>query len=229
MSYFDISHAARKALKAIEESELEKCINKCLYEEQSYYLQDFRLYDCGPYVTQQLCCFEKAVTTLRMSKSSKKREAARYTAQKAGRDLAAAFLRMRAGVSEVEAEEVTFSVDEQHFPPTTFSERLSVRINYSWRTEQHADWQFGNITFSYLAKEQPSYFSVVPARKVSAARQQQEKQENLYRDWEHLKAICKESVHKYLKEGRDGSLIPKTFTVKNLNNLGANFWDHTMT
>lgn len=71
MSYFDISHAARKALKAIEESELEKCINKCLYEEQSYYLQDFRLYDCGPYVTQQLCCFEKAVTTLRMSKSSK--------------------------------------------------------------------------------------------------------------------------------------------------------------
>lgn len=42
MSYFDISHAARKALKAIEESELEKCINKCLYEEQSYYLQDFR-------------------------------------------------------------------------------------------------------------------------------------------------------------------------------------------
>ncbi|WP_431223357.1 hypothetical protein ACQ86O_25340 [Serratia sp. L9] len=229
MSYFDISHAARKALKAIDESELEKCIDKCLYEEQSYYLQDFRLYDCGPYVMQQFFCFEKAVTTLRISKSSKKREAARYTALKAGRDLAAAISHMRAGVSEVEAEEVAFSVDEQNFPPTTFSERLSVRISYHWRTEKSADWQFGSITFSYLAKEQPSYFSAVPARKISSARQKQTKQENLYRDWEHLKAICKESVHRYLKEGRDGSLIPKTFTVKSLHNFGANFWDRTET
>ncbi|WP_227502266.1 hypothetical protein [Raoultella planticola] len=159
----------------------------------------------------------------------KKREAARYTALKAGRDLAAAFLQMRAGVSEVEAEEVTFSVDEQNVPPTTFSEALSVRISYSWRTEQGANWQFGSIIFSYLAKEQPSYFSAAPARKISSARQKQTKQENLYRDWEHLKAICKESVHRYLKEGRDGSLIPKTFTVKNLHNFGANFWDRTET
>ncbi|WP_313064218.1 hypothetical protein [Atlantibacter hermannii] len=227
MSYLDISHAARKALKAINESELEKCIDKCLYEEQSYYLQDFRLYDCGPYVMQQLFCFEKAVTALRISKSSKKREAARYTALKAGRDLAAAILQMRAGVSEVEAEEVTFSVDEQNFPPTTFSERLSVRISYSWRTERSADWQFGSIIFSYLSKEQPSYFSAVPARKISSAKQKQTKQENLYREWEHLKAICKESVQRYLKEGRDGSLIPKNFTVKSLHNFGANFWDRT--
>ncbi|HDT2981437.1 TPA: hypothetical protein QHK74_002873 [Klebsiella aerogenes] len=229
MSYFDIPHAVRNAVKAIDEDELEKCIDKCLYEEQSHYLQDFRLYDCGPYVMQQLYCFEKAVTALRISKSSKKREAARYTALKAGRDLAAAFLQMRAGVSEVEAEEVTFSVDEQNVPPTTFSEALSVRINYSWRTEQGANWQFGSIIFSYLAKEQPSYFSAAPARKISSARQKQTKQENLYRDWEHLKAICKESVHRYLKEGRDGSLIPKTFTVKNLHNFGANFWDRTET
>ncbi|PXW37866.1 hypothetical protein DFO54_1283 [Erwinia sp. AG740] len=227
MSYFDISHAARKALKAIDESELEKCIDKCLSEEQSYYLQDFRLYDCGPYVTQQLFCFEKAVTALRVCKSSKKREEARYVALKAGGDLTVAFLQMRAGVSEVEAEEVTFSVDEQNFPPTTFSERLFVRINYNWRIDQNADWQFGSITFSYLEEEQPIYFSVVPTRKVSAARQKQEKQEKLYRTWEYLRAICKESVHEYLKEGRDGSLIPKTFTVKNLNNFGANFWDHT--
>lgn len=225
MSYSDISHAARKALKAIDESELEKCIDKCLYEEQSYYLQDLRLYDCGPYVTQQLFCFEKAVTALQISKSSKKREEARYAALKAGRDLTAAFSQMRAGVSEVEAEEVTFSVDEQNFPPTTFSERLFVRISYSWRIDQNADWQFGNITFSYLAVEQPSYFSIEPARKISAARQKQEKQEDLYRTWEHLKAICKESVHNYLKGGRDGSQIPKTFTVKSLNNFGANFWD----
>ncbi|MGN7973352.1 hypothetical protein [Serratia sp. 22264] len=227
MSYSDISHAARKALKAIDESELEKCIDKCLCEEQSYYLQDFRLYDCGPYVTQQLFYFEKAVTALRVSKSSKKHEEARYTALKAGRDLTAVFSQMRAGVSEVEAEEITFRVDEQSFPPTTFSERLSVRISYSWRIDQNADWQFGNITFSYLAEERPSYFSVEPARKVSAARQQQEKQENLYQTWEYLKATCKESVHKYLKGGRDGSLIPKSFTVKNLNNFGANFWDRT--
>lgn len=162
-----------------------------------------------------------------MSKSSKKREAARYTAQEAGRNLTDAFLQMRAGVAEVEAEEVTFSVDEQNFLPTTFCERLSVRINYSWRIDQNADWQLGSITFSYLAKEEPVYFSGVPTRKVSAARQSQEKQENLYRDWEHLKTICKESVHKYLKEGRDGSLIPKNFTVKNLNNFGANFWSLT--
>ncbi|EBP5032457.1 hypothetical protein NCX79_002008 [Salmonella enterica] len=227
MSYFEISHAVRKVLKGIDESELEKCIDKCLYEEQSYYLQDFRLYDCGSYVTQKLSRFEKAVTALRLSKSSKKREEARYTAQEAGRNLTDAFLQMRAGVSEVEAEEVTFSVDEQNFLPTTFSERLSVRINYSWRIDQNADWQHGSITFSYLAKEEPSYFSVVPTRKVSVARHAQEKQENLYRAWEHLRAICKESVHKYLKEGRDGSLIPKTFTVKNLNNFGANFWNLT--
>ncbi|HCJ8955395.1 hypothetical protein RQL50_19300 [Citrobacter freundii] len=224
MSYFDISPAARKALKAIDESELEKCIAKCQYEEQTYYLQDFRLYDCGPYVSQRLLCFENAVTALRASKSAKKREAEGFKVQKAGRDLTAAFLQMRAGISEVEAEEVTFCVDEQNFPPTTFSEHLSVRISYSWRIDQNAEWQFGNIIFSYLAKELPSYFSVVPARKVSAARQKQEKQENLYRTWEHLKAMCKESVHNYLKEGRDGSLIPKTFTVKNLNNFGANFW-----
>lgn len=227
MSYFDISPSERKALKAIDESELEKCIDKCQYEEQTYYLQDFRLYDCGPYVTQQLLCFENAVTALRASKSAKKREAARYTVQKAARDLTAAFLQMRAGVSEVEAEEITFSVDEQNFPPTTFSERLSVRISYSWRIDQNADWQFGNITFSYLAKDKPDYFSFVPALKVRAARQKQEKQENLYRDWQYLKAICKESVHNFLKEGRDGSLIPKNFTVKNLNNFGANFWDRT--
>jgi len=229
MSYFDISHAARKVLKVINENELEKCIDKCLYEEQSYYLQDFRLSDCGPYITQKLFYFEKAITALRMSKSSKKREAAKYTALEAGRDLIAAFLQMRAGISEVEAEEVTFIVDEQIFSPTIFSEHLSVRISYCWRIEQNADWQFGSITFSYLAKEQPSYFSVVPARKISAARQKQIKQENLYRDWVYLKSICKESVHRYLKEGRDGSLIPSTFTVKNLHNFGANFWESTET
>jgi hypothetical protein len=82
---------------------------------------------------------------------SKKREAARYEAQEACRNLTDAFLQMRAGVSEVEAEEVTFSLDEQNLLPTTFSERLSVRISYSWRIDQNADWQFGNIIFSYLA------------------------------------------------------------------------------
>lgn len=106
---------------------------------------------------------------------SKKREAARYEAQEAGRNLTDAFLQMRAGVSEVEAEEVTFSLDEQNLLPTTFSERLSVRISYSLRIDQNADWQFGNIIFSYLAKEEPGYFSGVPTQKISAARQVQEK------------------------------------------------------
>lgn len=229
MSYLNISHSARKALKAIDESGLERCIDKCLNEEQSYHLQEFRLYDCGPYLMQQLSIFEKAVTALRGARSSKKREETRYSALKAGRDLAAAFLQMRAGVSEVEADEVTFNVDEQNFPPSMFSERLSVQISYSWRIDESAEWQFGYITFSYLAEEQPVYFSVVPARKVSAARQKQEKQDSLYRSWEHLKALCMESVYRYLKEGRDGSLIPKAFTVKSLNNSGADFWDRTGT
>jgi len=37
---------------------------------------------------------------------------------------------------------------------------------------------------------------------------------------------CKESVYNYLKERGDDSLIPKTFTVKNLNNIGANSSPH---
>lgn len=71
-----------------------------------------------------------------------------------------------------------------------------------------------------------------PARKPSAAKQAQERQEDLYREWKLLKDQALFCVRDYFREGRAGANIPKTFRVKydpytrGLNNFSAKFWQN---
>jgi hypothetical protein len=230
MSEINIPRAEQEALRAVQHDVLNQLIDQCLRDERCSALRSLRLDNCGPYVASQVRAFENALDTYGRAKAEKKRAETRYDALSAGRDLVNAVLLMKQRMATEEEEGQRFHVDDLIMPPHRFGERMSVRVSYRWRPSAADPWAYGDITIFHDVDMRPDYTLPPPKRKQSAARQVQERQEALYREWEHLKSLALHSVRDFFKNGGNGVEIPKVFQVKpdahtrGLNNFSAKFW-----
>ncbi len=86
------------------------------------------------------------------------------------------------------------------------------------------------IIFSHVVDSQPDSTQPRPDRKPGAAKLEQDRQDNLYREWEHLMRLALCSLRDFFRDGGNGNAIPPTFQAKadphsrRLNNYSARFW-----
>lgn len=161
------------------------------------------------------------------AKSAKKRAETEYDLRTAGDDLAHAVSQMKHRL-EVEAKEgLLFYVEDQFIWPTYFTERLKAQVSYRWRRSTNDGWEYRRITFTHEACSHLSYVMPTTNRKPSVAKQKQDLQDKLRREWEHLMSLGLQAVRDYFRGGRNGSEIPETFQAiasRGLNNRSCDFW-----
>ncbi|CAI1581430.1 hypothetical protein [Serratia fonticola] len=229
MSEINIPRGERDALKAIDIDVLDKLVEQCFYDEQVGALRVLRLEACGPNVASKFRGYEKALADHRKAKAAKKRAETEYSARRARSDLADAIQRMKYRAETEEKEEQFFYVDDRIMPPHRFSDRIDVPVRYQWRKTIEDEWVYGSITFSHDVDLRPDYAILLSGRKPSATKQEQERQEKLYREWDYLKGLGLYAVKEYFKAGYDGAKIPQTFQAipdsytRGLNNHSAQF------
>lgn len=230
MGEINISREEQSAISDIDASELDRLIDKAIQGEQSGDLHRLPLTRCGTYVSTKLHYFDQALTRHRIAKSARKREETGDALRRAGRELSFAFSAMKQRMETEQAEAELFQIDDQIIPPYRFTKTMSVRVSFRWRQTIADEWQRGSITFVHQHDPRPDYTTPTPKRKTSAAKQEEQLQNQLYQTWEHLMsgALC--SVRDYFRDGGDGAKIPETFQVtvdsysRGLNNYSTQFW-----
>lgn len=230
MGEINISRGEQYALRAVDTHMLGKLIEQCLQDEHSHALRTLRLESCGPYVASRLQHYEKALAEYGKAKAAKKRDEAKHDVRRAGSDLAYAVQQMKNRVEAEEKEGLLLYIDDLIVPPSYFSERVTVLVSYRWRRAIEDEWVYGSITFSHDVDVRTDYTMPMAKRRPSAAKQEQERQEKLYREWEHLMRLGLYSIRDYFREGGNGAAIPQTFHAKadpytrGLNNFSTKFW-----
>lgn len=230
MGEITISRDEQDALKAIDSRELHDLVDQAIREERTDELHRLALTRCGSYVSTQLHYFEQALARHRIAKSARKREETGDALRRASRDLTFAVDAMKQRMETEQADAQLFQIDDQIMPPYRFSKQMSVRVSYRWRRSIADEWQWGSITFVHRHDPRPDYTMPTPKRKPSAAKQEQELQNQLYQTWEHLMRGALYSVRDYFRDGGDGTKIPETFQVtidsysRGLNNYSTQFW-----
>lgn len=229
MSELNVPSAERDALRAIDTDVLGRLIEQSMYDGQSDALRRLRLDSCGPYVASRLQEYGKALTEHGAAKAAKKRAETEYRARRAGSDLTHAVRQMKDRARQEEEESQFFYVEDQIAPPYSFSERISVRVCYRWRGAAAEEWVYGSTTFTHEVRSRPDYTKPLPKQKPSAAKQERDRQETLYRDWEYLKMLGLNSVREHFRRGGGGATVPQTLHAKTdsytggLNNFSADF------
>ena len=227
----NIPRDVQEALRAVDTQTLGPAIDECLDSRRmTATLRACQLGSCGPYVAAELRTFELALNQYAGAKAAKKLADTESRARRAGSNLVDAVRRMQDRVETEEKERQLFSVSDRIIPPSHVSERLEVRIGYRWRPAVEDEWTHGNITFTHVYDPRPDYSAPPPKRKPSASQQARDLQDALWREWEWLRDAALLSLIEYLREGRDGSAIPKTFEARvdaydrRLNNFSCSFW-----
>jgi hypothetical protein len=230
MGEINIPRDERNALKAVDTNVLDKLIEQCLREGRLDALQILRLESCGAYAASKLREYENALAEHSKAKAAKKRVETEHRVLRAGSDLAHAIRQMKHRLETEETEGQFFYVDDQIMPPYRCSERVTVRVSYRWRRVPEDEWVHGSILFSHDVNSRPDYAVPLPKRKPSAAKQERDRQDKLYREWEHLMRLGLHSVREYFRCGGNGASIPQTFQARTdpytrgLNNYSAEFW-----
>ena len=220
------------ALKAIDTNVLNELIDQCLYEKRIARLRSFGIESCGPYAASHFRMFERAIAEYGGAKASKKVAETEIRARRAGSDLARAIDQMKRRLETEEEEGQLFYIDDQILPPRRFSEHLTVRVSYRWRSTVDARWEYGHITFIHDVDLRPDYSSPAPKRKRSPGKREHDRQDKLYREWEQLANLGLHSVRDYFREGGSAAAIPEVFRAKpdshsrGLNNFSARFWSN---
>lgn len=233
MTYINLPSDQKREISEVDPNILQMLVDKCLAENGEGPIHDIELNRCGPYVTSKLRAFQKAISEYAKSKASSKRERTHVEAMRAGSDLVHAVYQMKERVETEQKDRELFYIDDQIRPPFHLSERLSVSIAFHWRPSLTADWKYGRTTFVYNFSPRPDYTQLPPRRKPSAAKSARDLQDNLYREWEHLKMLALCSLRDFFRQGGDGDTVPKAFTVRSnpygggLNNSSCNFWQAT--
>lgn len=229
----NLTDREKAAISSIDERELETLIDQALQYERATGLHQLFPLDCGAYLATELHKFERSLRELAVSKSAKKRDQKRSEAMRAGRNLSFALSQMKARVKAEVEDGRLFYVDDQIYWPQHFSKELRVCISYKWRRTVEDSWTHGRIEFHHQHNPRPDYTSPPPKRKPSVAKQKQDLQDTLSREWEHLKNLALFSVRDFFRAGGDGSEIPASFQAKpdqqtsGLNNFSAKFWRET--
>jgi len=229
MGEINISRGEQDALRAVDTDVLDRLIEQCLSEERPYALRILRLEGCGLYVASRLREYEKALEEHCKAKAAKKRAETEYRVRRSGSDLAHAVQQMKHRVETEEKEGQLFYVEDQIMQPYRLSERITVRVSYRWRRAIEEEWVNGSITFSHDVDSRPDYTMPLPKRKPSAVKQEQDRQDRLYRECEHLTRLGLHSVREYFRACGNGAAIPQTFQAKvdpysrRLDNFSAQF------
>ncbi|QHP66444.1 hypothetical protein EI171_02855 [Bradyrhizobium sp. LCT2] len=230
MGEINIPRDQQDALAAIDTIEADRLIDQAIREERLGDLHRLPLANCGPYVARKLHYFERALTKHREAKAPRKRAETEHTLRRAGSDLSFAVEAMKRRMDTEQKDGQLFYIDDQIVPPYHFDRRLSVRVSYRWRRTVDDEWTLGSITFVYDEDLRPDYTAPVPKRKPNAAKQEQDRQTELYETWQHLMRGALYSVRDYFREGGDGDKIPQTFEAtmdahtRGLNNYSTQFW-----
>lgn len=231
MGVINLTRDEMAAIKAIDEEMVRTLIDKCLQEQWIHPLRTLQLERCGDFVAARQREFDKALSDLRKAKAPKKVADMEQRARRAGGNLDSAIHQMVHRAKAEEEERQLFFVDDLIMLPTRFDEHLSVRISYRWRKTADDDWEHGSITFTHEVETRPDYSLPQPKRKPSAAKQEQERQDKLWREWEYLKMLALGSVKEFLQGGGNGADIPKSFKAvadsysRGLNNHSTKFWN----
>ncbi len=226
----NLTDREKAAISNIDEHELESLIDQALQNEHAAGLHQLFPLDCGSYLATEFHKFERSLRELAESKSAKKRDQKRSEAVRAGRNLSFALSQMKARVETEVKDGQLFYVDDQIYWPHHFSKELRVCVSYKWRRTVEDPWTHGRIEFHHQHNPRPDYTSQRPKRKPSVAKQQQELQDTLSREWEHLKDLALFSVRDFFRAGGNGSEIPASFQAvvgpgtSTLNNFSAKFW-----
>ncbi|MBB4188953.1 MULTISPECIES: hypothetical protein [Sinorhizobium] len=218
------------ALKAIDERELDRLIDRAIQDEALGDLHRLPLSSCGAYVSNEFRSFGESLKRYRESRSAKKREETRSSAVRAGNKLSFAVMGMKRRMETEKQEGKLFRVDDNVLWPYTFSRKMQVTIGYRWRRTVKDEWQFGSITFEHKVNQRPVYQLAPPKRKPSAAKQARQLQAELASIWEHFMRQALYSVRNFFREGGVGSDIPERFRAipdaydEHLNNYSTVFW-----
>lgn len=230
MSEIYISEHEKAALNAIDEQVLRQRIDHAISERSSRVLDDLPLLNCGQHVSECLRRFVQALTEYAKAKSSQKRTETEDRAQDNGRRLIFAVQDMQSYLEKQETELQLVRIDEPISRPAHFNEQINVRISYRWRRIVEDQWTRGSIVFTHKVDMRPNRYIPAPKKPLSAAKQEDARQEQLYGHWKHFKWMAINSVREYLRSGGDGIAIPDTFQAKLdahsglLNNFSCNFW-----
>ncbi|HBN8672294.1 hypothetical protein [Pseudomonas aeruginosa] len=230
MVQINMTRDEKEAVNEIDRSQLQKLVDKCIYEERTGGIHSLGLSRCGLYVASALRNFERALGDYSKAKSSKKREDTRTGVLRAGSDLVHAVQTMKDRAATELQDGQFFYVEDQILPPVSLREQLTVRVSYKWRRSVDESWAHSSITFSHTVVFRPDYSQSAPTRKPSAAKVRQEREARLYREWEHLRNLALCSVRDFFKSGGDGGSIPTAYSVQSdahsggLNNYSAEFW-----
>ncbi len=230
VSLLYVAEYEKSALKDLDTQELSDLVDEAVAYARPSSLHDLRLLSCGAYVSERLRRFERELANYAKAKATRKREETRYRAVSAGMELVRAVREMQGRVRKEEEELELYRIHDSFLPPRTLTDRLEVRVGYQWRASTDEDWNFGNITFVHNVDMRPDYLAPQPKRKPSAFKQEQQRQDELYRHWESLVTHSLLSVREYLNSGRDPVTIPETFEIpldphsRDLNTFSCRFW-----
>ncbi|MDI3248538.1 MULTISPECIES: hypothetical protein [unclassified Pseudomonas] len=230
MTYINLPQDQQRAISAVDMRALDSAIDRCVMEERISPLYEFGLRECGEHVGSELEAFERAMAAHNKAKAFAKREQTKADLLHAGRDLAHAVAAMKDRVETEQEEGQLFRIDDQMRSPFHLSNRLTVSIDYSWRSSPASDWARGQITFIYAYSPLPDYSQPLSKRKPSKAKAARDHQDELYRQWEYLKgqALC--AVRDFFRQGGTGHDIPEALDAKpdpysgTLNNFSCRFW-----
>lgn len=229
MIMINLSEREQEAIAALDGQDIDRLIREAILTGRSGELGQ-RLYSCGTHIGSRLRFFEQALGRHHAARSAKKRAQTESEVRHDGYGLSGAVAAMLNRVREDREHAERFFVEDRILTPLRFHKRVDVTVGFRWRPAAGAAWEYGSITFEHEPDLRPVPGVSVPKRKPSAAQQERRLQEELYATWEHLRisALC--SVRDYLKEGRDGALIPRTFRAtvdrhtRHLNNYSTRFW-----
>lgn len=231
MIEINLPREVQEALKSIDGGTLQRSIDASLDARRvASALREHRLDSCGLFVANKLRAFESALKDYAGAKAAKKLAETGSRARRAGSELASAVRWMQHRSEAEDKEHQLFFIDDQILPPIRFGKQLSVPVSYRWRPSTEAEWSYGSITFSHVHDPRPDFSVPPPKRKPSASQQERDRQEELWRQWEYLRDGGLQSLAEYLREGGDGSAIPKEFQARvddrdrRLNNHSCRFW-----
>lgn len=230
MNIINYTPRQKEALNSINGSELDKLIDKAIREENPRLLAHLPLEECGELVAGKLRYFVADLEQCSRAKSFAKQEEARDRIKREGIRLSYAFGDAKGQMLQQEKEGDLFHVSDNIPYPSRFTKSLDVSVFYKWRRDIHDEWIYGSIHFSHEHEEAPDYTSRRSRKKLSA-KAARDLEDDLGREWEHLRNCALYSVRDYFKKGGDGNQIPETFKAKldpysrTLNNTCADFWD----
>lgn len=220
----------KSALRSIDLQRLRDRVDAAISHKSPSGLYDFPFSQCGPYVGQKFRYFQKYLADFAKSKAARKRADTYEQAYAAGSRLVSAVREMQVRAAKEDKECELCRVSFTGIQPRTFSQKISIRIDFQWRNAIEDAWTRGDITFVHNVDMTPDYTLPQPARKPGPTQRERERQDELYRHWEHLHDLALQSVREYLVGGHDPAAIPKTFDAKPsrsdryLNNFSCDFW-----